>query len=126
MVQERFDQVARGLASGTSRRGLLGAGAAFVALLAAKPVAAGKAAKPNAPHKAPKKPGNSQPGSGQNGQLGSSQPGTGQIGQNGSPGSSCEDQCFDAGPEQCGLACALNRTCSEACLEACLRACPLE
>ena len=128
MDSERFDGLVRSFGQSRSRRqtlrGLARAGA-LVALLAAKPVAAGKAGKSNPPQKAPKKPGNCQPGSGQNGQLGSSQPGTGQTGQNGSPGPSCEDQCFDAGPEPCGLACALNRECSEACVDACLRACPL-
>ena len=87
MDQDHFDHMARGLAAGRSRRGLLGAGAALVALLAATPVAAGKAGKANAPRKPPKNPGNNQPGTGQNGQ-----PGSGQLGSSG-PSPTCEELC---------------------------------
>ena len=110
MDQERFDHVARGLALGTSRRGLLGAGAALLALLGAKPVVAGKAAKPKGQPKG--QPGNSQPGSGQNGQLGS--------GQNGSPGPSpvCLAQCQER-YEGCLEPCAMNPDAEEFCVNRC-------
>ena len=80
MDSERFDGLVRSFGQTRSRRqmvrGLAGAGA-LLALLAAKPVAAGKAGKPNKPgNSKPGKgqPGNSPPGSGQNGQLGNSPP----------------------------------------------------
>jgi hypothetical protein len=119
MNQKRVGQISRTLAGRRSRRGVLGASAAFVALLAAKPVAAEKAAKPNAPHQAPKHPGKGQPGN--------SQPGGGQLG---SPGPSCEDQCIDAS-EQCQLLCPRDHCicrspecmCDER-LAACLDRCP--
>ena len=120
MDQDRLDHVARGLASGTSRRGLLGAGAACVALLAAKPVAAGQAAKPHAPHTAPKTPGTGQPGN--------SPPGGGQLGSGGPaedyPGA-CADQCDDA-IVACQFRCP-DLACDEICdreYEACIAACP--
>src|ERR671911_171005 len=73
MDSERFDGLVRSFGHTRARRQTLhglARTAALVALLAAKPVAAGKASKPNAPHKAPKNLGNSQPGIGQNGPLG--------------------------------------------------------
>ena len=116
MDSERFDGLVRSLGQIRSRRqtlrGLAGAGA-FLALLAAKPVAAGKAGRPN-------NPGNSQPGSGQNGQpggsqLGGSQPGPLGSGQNGSIGPSpdCDDQCRQQ-VEQCRVRCT-DSTCRAAC-----------
>ncbi len=112
MDSERFDRIARSFGQARSRRqtlrGLAGAGA-LVALLAAKPVAAGKTGKPN-------NPGNSKPGKGQ---PGSSQPGTGQngplgSGPDGQPGSSpncstCEEE-YDGCTEPCnGESGCLNR-----------------
>ena len=98
MDSERFDRIVRSLGQARSRRqtlrGLAGAGA-FVALLAAKPVAAGKTGQPGG-----SQPGNSPPGSGQNGQLGNSPTGHGQIGPNcdelcapGDPGRICRFDC---------------------------------
>ena len=69
MDSERFDGFVRSFGQARTRRqtlrGLAGAGA-LMALLAAKPVAAGKTGQPGG-----SQPGNSPPGSGQNGQLGS-------------------------------------------------------
>jgi len=120
MDQERFDHVARGLPSSKSRRGLLGAGAAFVALLAAKPVAAGKTPNPNPPNN-PGNGQNGQPGTGQNGQLGS--------GPDGQPGPSleCQDRCqeqFDGCAEPCDKSVCLG-ICQDRrndCLKACANA----
>ncbi len=109
MDSERFDRIARSFGQARSRRqtlrGLAGAGA-LVALLAAKPVAAGKTGKPN---KAPKnsgkgQPGNSPPGSGQNGGGG-----LGAVG----PSGDCDDQCLQQ-VGQCRVRCA-NATCRAAC-----------
>src|SRR3954463_8406287 len=83
MNQDHFDHMARVLTSSKSRRGLPGAGAAMVALLVAKPVAAGKG------HPGNSKPGNSKPGKGQNGQ-----PGGGPLGSPG-PSPTCEAQCTE-------------------------------
>jgi hypothetical protein len=97
-----------------------------VALLAAKPAAAGKAGKPNPPKNPDKsQPGNNQPGTGQSAQLGS--------GQSGQPGSSpdCQAQCQERF-EGCAEPCALNPSpdfCLERCTtqrEACLDRCPTE
>jgi hypothetical protein len=102
MDSERFDGLVRSFGQTRSRRqtlrGLAGAGA-FVALLAAKPVAAGKAGKSTPPKNAGKKPGNSPPGSGQNGPLGSSPPGHGQIGP--TPDPDCYELCQEACEEPC-------------------------
>ena len=105
MDSDRFDRLARSLGQTRSRRqtlrGLAGAGT-LVALLAAKPVAAGKAGKSNPPKNAGKKPGNSPPGSGQ---PGNSPPGSGQNGGGGlgavGPTQDCEEQCEEQceGPE---------------------------
>jgi hypothetical protein len=113
MNSERFDGFVRSFGQARTRRqtlrGLAGAGA-FVALLAAKPVAAGKAGQPGG-----SQPGNSPPGSGQNGQPGGSQPGPLGGGQNGSPGPSpdCEDQCLQQ-VGQCRVRC-VDSTCRAAC-----------
>ena len=116
MDSERFDGLVRSFGQARSRRqtlrGLAGAGA-LVALLVAKSVAAGKAAKPNAPNNLGKsQPGNNQPGTGQNGQLGS--------GQNGSPGLSpdCEDQCQER-YEGCLEPCDMNPASEEFCVNRC-------
>jgi hypothetical protein len=84
MESDRFDGLVRSLGQRRSRRqtlrGLAGAGA-FVALLGATQVAAGK----------PGKPGNNKPGGGQNGQPGNSPPGSGQNGGGGlGSGISCD------------------------------------
>ena len=98
MDSERFDRLVRSLGQTRSRRqtlrGLAGAGA-FLALLAAKPVAAGKAGRPNNPGNSKpggSQPGNSPPGSGPNGQLGNSPPGGSQNGSIGA-GRECEALC---------------------------------
>jgi hypothetical protein len=92
-----------------------------VAVLAVKPVAAGKAGKPNPPKNPGKgKPGNNQPGTGQSGQLGS--------GQSGQPGSSldCQAQCQEPF-EGCAEPCGQSSVCLERCEDqrsSCLDRCP--
>ena len=124
MDSERFDGFVRSFGQARTRRqtlrGLAGVGA-LVALLAAKPVAAGKTGQPGG-----SQPGNSPPGSGQNGQPGGSQPGPLGSGQNGSLGPSpdCEDQCLQQ-VGQCRVRCT-NSTCRAACdslMDECERRC---
>jgi len=124
MDSERFDGLVRSFGQTRSRRqtlrGLAGAGV-FVALLAAKPVAAGKAGKPN---KAPKnsgkgQPGNSPPGSGQNGGGG-----LGAVGP--SQDQDCENQCLQASG-LCRVRCQSAAGCEEACdieMDQCEERCP--
>ena len=123
----RFDGLVRSFGPGRSRRQTLrGLAGALVALLAAKPAAAGKAGKPT-PTKNPGKskpgnnqPGNNQPGTGQSGQLGS--------GQSGQPGPSpdCQAPCLERF-EGCGEACGGNPVCFARCEDqrsGCLARCP--
>jgi hypothetical protein len=130
MDSERFDGFVRSFGQARTRRqtlrGLAGAGA-LLALLAAKPVAAGKTGQPGG-----SQPGNSPPGSGQNGQPGGSQPGPLGGGQSGSPGPSpdCAAQCQER-YEGCVEPCDTNPSSAEFCLnrcatqqDACLARCP--
>ena len=122
MDSERFDGLVRGFEQARSRRqtlrGLAGAGA-LLALLAATPVAAGKAGKPNAPKNAGKNPGNSQPGTGQNGPLGS--------GPSGQPGPSPTCARCEEAYEGCVEPCGGESTCLTRCqtkLDSCNAQCP--
>jgi hypothetical protein len=108
MNSERFDGFVRSFGQARTRRqtlrGLAGAGA-LVALVAAKPVAAGKTGQPGG-----SQPGNSPPGSGQNGQPGGSQPGP--LG--GGQSQDCEDQCLRQSG-LCRVRCQSAAGCEEAC-----------